>query len=202
MIQEHPDLGLNIIQHVGFLGEAREIIAQHHERYDGTGYPKGLQGEAIHLGARILAVADSYDAMSSERPYHLPMNKEKIMDEIRKQAGLPIRSPGCGDIFNPFRSRRKRKIRVSLDQFKELVTRALEEIPEEFLEKLENLDDFRRRGPLPGTVKGIGDVRPRPSFRIVSGGPHFGKKFFPGPEPPGPDHPVSTTHPFHLPHSK
>ncbi len=88
MIQEHPDMGLNIIQHVGFLGEAREIIAQHHERFDGTGYPKGLQGEEIHLGARILAVADSYDAMSSERPYHLPMNKGKIKDEIRKQAGF------------------------------------------------------------------------------------------------------------------
>ena len=98
MIQEHPALGLNIIQHVGFLGEAREIIAQHHERYDGTGYPKGLQGEAIHLGARILAVADSYDAMSSERPYHHSMNKEKIIDEIRKQAGLQF-DPRVVEIF-------------------------------------------------------------------------------------------------------
>jgi putative two-component system response regulator len=98
VIQEHPDLGLNIIQHVGFLGEAREIIAQHHERFDGTGYPKGLQGEAIHLGARILAVADSYDAMSSERPYHLAMNKEKIMDEIHKQAGLQF-DPRVVEIF-------------------------------------------------------------------------------------------------------
>ena len=98
MIQEHPALGLNIIQHVGFLGEAREIIAQHHERYDGTGYPKGLQGEAIHLGARILAVADSYDAMSSERPYHHSMDKEKIIDEIRKQAGLQF-DPRVVEIF-------------------------------------------------------------------------------------------------------
>ena len=98
MIQEHPALGLNIIKHVGFLGEAREIIAQHHERYDGTGYPKGLQGEEIHLGARILAVADSYDAMSTERPYHPPMNKEIIVEEIRKQAGRQF-DPRVVEIF-------------------------------------------------------------------------------------------------------
>jgi len=88
LIHEHPDLGLNIIKHVGFLGEAKEIIAQHHERYDGTGYPKGLKGEAIHLGARIIAVADAFDAMSSERPYRRFLNKQSIIEEIQKQAGF------------------------------------------------------------------------------------------------------------------
>jgi len=98
LIHEHPDLGLNIIQHVGFLGEAREIIAQHHERYDGTGYPKGLKGESIHLGARILAVADTFDAMSSERPYHPSLKKAMIIEEIRQQAGLQF-DPQVVEIF-------------------------------------------------------------------------------------------------------
>ena len=98
LIHEHPDLGLNIIQHVGFLGEAREIIAQHHERYDGTGYPKGLKGESIHLGARILAVADAFDAMSSERPYHPSLKKATIIEEIRRQAGLQF-DPQVVEIF-------------------------------------------------------------------------------------------------------
>jgi len=98
LIQENPDLALNIIQHVGFLGEAREIIAQHHERYDGTGYPKGLKGESIHLGARILAVADAFDAMSSERPYHPSLKKAMIIEEIRQQAGLQF-DPQVVEIF-------------------------------------------------------------------------------------------------------
>ena len=98
LIHEHPDMGLNIIQHVGFLGEAREIIAQHHERYDGTGYPKGMKGESIHLGARILAVADAFDAMSSNRPYHSSLNKATIIEEIRRQAGLQF-DPQVVEIF-------------------------------------------------------------------------------------------------------
>lgn len=87
LIKGHPELGHNIIKHVGFLGEAREIIAQHHERFDGTGYPKGLKGDAIHLGARILAVADASDAMQSDRPYRRAMNIEKTVEEIRVQSG-------------------------------------------------------------------------------------------------------------------
>jgi putative nucleotidyltransferase with HDIG domain len=87
LIKEHPELGHNIIKHVGFLGEAREIIAQHHEHYDGTGYPKGLKGEAIHLGARILAVADASDAMQSDRPYRRSLNKEKTVEELQVQSG-------------------------------------------------------------------------------------------------------------------
>lgn len=98
LIQEHPDLGLNIIKHVGFLGEAKAIIAQHHERYDGTGYPQGLKGEAIHLGARILAVADSFDAMAAERPFRRPLSKGMILEEIRLQAGFQF-DPQVVDIF-------------------------------------------------------------------------------------------------------
>lgn len=98
LIQEHPDLGLNIIKHVGFLGEGREIIAQHHERYDGTGYPKGLKGEAIHLGARILAVADAFDAMRPDRPYRRSLNQSAIVEEFGKQAGLQF-DPRVVDIF-------------------------------------------------------------------------------------------------------
>lgn len=98
LIQEHPGLGYTIISPVGFLGEAREIIAQHHERFDGSGYPKGLKGEAIHLGARVLAVADSFDAMSSERPYRCSISREKIVEEMQQQAGFQF-DPQVVEIF-------------------------------------------------------------------------------------------------------
>ena len=65
----HPASGARILARKAFLKEAAEIVLAHHERFDGTGYPKGLRGGAIPIEARILAVADAYDAMSSERPY-------------------------------------------------------------------------------------------------------------------------------------
>lgn len=100
-IKEHPEKGVNILRHLGFLDEAREIIAQHHERFDGTGYPKGLKGETIHLGARILALADTFDAMGSDRPYRLSINQEAIMKEVRSQSGRQF-DPRIVEIFLSF----------------------------------------------------------------------------------------------------
>src|SRR5208283_2406820 len=68
-IHAHPDMGAAIIKNVESLKDCLPGIQYHHERYDGTGYPTGLKGENIPLDARILAVADSYDAMTSQRPY-------------------------------------------------------------------------------------------------------------------------------------
>jgi response regulator RpfG family c-di-GMP phosphodiesterase len=98
LIEAHPHLGLHIIRHVNFLGESREIILQHHERFDGTGYPRGLKGEEIHLGARILAVADAFDAMGSGRPYHHVRDQAAILEEMRRQAGLQF-DPEVVDAF-------------------------------------------------------------------------------------------------------
>ena len=63
------------------------MIAQHHERFDGKGYPAGLAGEEIHQGARILAVADVYDAISSDRPYRKGMLNEEVLAIIQSEAG-------------------------------------------------------------------------------------------------------------------
>ncbi len=87
-IKQHPGNGAKILEPLEFLSEVIKIVKQHHERYDGKGYPKGLKGEEIHLGARILAVADSYDAMVSLRPYRQkPLTKEEAIQEIKRNSG-------------------------------------------------------------------------------------------------------------------
>lgn len=68
-MRRHPEWGEKILSGIQFLEEAAEIVIAHHERWDGKGYPRGLAGEAIPLGARTFAVADAFDAITSERPY-------------------------------------------------------------------------------------------------------------------------------------
>jgi putative nucleotidyltransferase with HDIG domain len=86
-MRRHPDIGYQMVRDVPFLGRAAEIIRSHHERFDGAGYPRNLKGEDIPLGARIFAVVDAYDAMTSDRPYRLALLHEEALDEIRHQAG-------------------------------------------------------------------------------------------------------------------
>jgi HD-GYP domain-containing protein (c-di-GMP phosphodiesterase class II) len=86
-VKTHPQMGDLIIEPVNFLSEPREIILHHHERYDGRGYPDGLKGEEISLGARILAVADSFEAMMSDRPYRRALDLHEAIDEITVNAG-------------------------------------------------------------------------------------------------------------------
>jgi putative nucleotidyltransferase with HDIG domain len=86
-MRKHPDAGYRIVKRIGFLKEAAEIVHSHHERYDGKGYPSGLKGEDIPFGARMFMVADVYDALTSERPYHSPMSYEEAAEEIRRMSG-------------------------------------------------------------------------------------------------------------------
>ncbi len=86
-IKTHPQLGDSIMEPVAFLQEPREIILHHHERWDGNGYPDGLKGEEIPLGARILAVADSYEAMMSDRPYRKALPMSVALTELEVNAG-------------------------------------------------------------------------------------------------------------------
>jgi putative nucleotidyltransferase with HDIG domain len=86
-MRRHPDVGYQMLRDVPFLGRASEIVRSHHERFDGAGYPRNLKGEEIPLGARIFAVVDAYDAMTSDRPYRLALSHEEALDEIRHQAG-------------------------------------------------------------------------------------------------------------------
>ena len=68
-MRRHPIIGWEILREIAFLGEAKLVVRHHHERWDGTGYPDGLAGEGIPLAARIFAVADALDAMTTDRPY-------------------------------------------------------------------------------------------------------------------------------------
>ncbi len=83
-MKTHPDLGAKIIANVPFLEEVAVIIRAHHERWDGNGYPEGLAGEQIPLGARIFAVADSFDAMTSDRPYRRGRQLDEALLEIER----------------------------------------------------------------------------------------------------------------------
>ena len=69
IMQEHCYHGYEILKKIPFLSEAAEIVYAHHERYDGTGYPRGLKGDQIPLGARMFSVVDTFDAITSDRPY-------------------------------------------------------------------------------------------------------------------------------------
>ena len=86
-IKEHPAIGANILKQMGFWEKEREIIRCHHERFDGTGYPGGLRQEQIPLLARILSVADVYDAMASDRAYRKRMEEELILKIINEGVG-------------------------------------------------------------------------------------------------------------------
>jgi GAF domain-containing protein len=86
-IERHPIIGDSILHPVGFLREALEVVLHHHERFDGTGYPSGLTGEAIPLVARIISVADVYDAMTSRRPYRDPLPHADAVAQILGLSG-------------------------------------------------------------------------------------------------------------------
>ena len=87
IIKSHPDLGLHILGKVEFLEAIVPIIRHHHERYDGKGYPSGLKGEEIPLLARIVSVVDTYDAMTTDRPYRKAMTLEEALKEIERCSG-------------------------------------------------------------------------------------------------------------------
>jgi putative nucleotidyltransferase with HDIG domain len=82
----HPELGAALLDHAG-LDDVREWILCHHERPDGNGYPRGLQGDEIPLEARILAVADSYEAMTNDRVYRRAIGRWRARDELRRNTG-------------------------------------------------------------------------------------------------------------------
>jgi HD-GYP domain-containing protein (c-di-GMP phosphodiesterase class II) len=86
-VKTHPALGDSIVEPVEFLQGPRPIILHHHERFDGKGYPDGLKGNGIPLCARILSVADAFEAMRSDRPYRRALPLEKAIDELKRNSG-------------------------------------------------------------------------------------------------------------------
>ncbi len=87
IMKEHPGYAFNWLSSIDFLRPAMEIPYSHHEKWDGSGYPRGLQGEQIPLSARIFSVVDVWDALTSDRPYRKAWSKEKAVDHIQKQSG-------------------------------------------------------------------------------------------------------------------
>ena len=85
-IKRHPELSYNILSSVNEFGPIAEIVLYHHERWDGKGYPSGLQGEEIPLQSRIIMVADAFDAMTEKRPYRRALNKEEAVLQLKKGA--------------------------------------------------------------------------------------------------------------------
>lgn len=91
-MRKHPTIGRQILESISFLSDASEIVYAHHERFDGQGYPRRLGGTAIPLGARIFAVVDAFDALTSKRPYQDSMGYEEAVARI---------SEGSGSHFDP-----------------------------------------------------------------------------------------------------
>lgn len=109
-MKRHPETGARIVSDLHFLKGARDVVLFHHERFDGTGYPRGLAGEHIPLEARIVKVADAFDAMLSDRPYRRALSLKQALEQLRQ---------GCGTEFDP---------RV-VDAFMGLVERGQIEMP-------------------------------------------------------------------------
>ena len=103
-VQKHPEIGQHILTPIVGDEEILRIVRSHHERYDGTGYPDGLKHGHIPLGSRILAVADAYEAMTSERPYRRAMNKKTALNEIERGEGTQFDSNVAEAFLSSFRN--------------------------------------------------------------------------------------------------
>jgi putative nucleotidyltransferase with HDIG domain len=114
-MREHPRLGWALLQRIEFLHEASDIVLQHQERYDGKGYPAGLKGEEIVLGARLFAVADTYDAITSDRPYRKAAPHDAAVAEIRRVAGTQL-DPQAVEAFCSLPESEWLKIRAEVEQ--------------------------------------------------------------------------------------
>jgi putative nucleotidyltransferase with HDIG domain len=90
IVKLHPEQGAKLVERIEGYGPVAEIIHSHHERIDGRGYPAGLEGDAIPLGSRIIAAADTYDVMTSRDSYRRPVSSEAAIAELRRVAGAQL----------------------------------------------------------------------------------------------------------------
>ena len=119
----HVELGVEIIEPLDGLSEVATIVKHHHERIDGTGYPDGLRGEEIPFGSRVIAVADTIDAMRSSRPYRSAMSIEDSIAELRRARGLQL-DPEIVDAAISILDRGQRTVQPELEVPPELETAA------------------------------------------------------------------------------
>ncbi|MGH2734452.1 MAG: HD-GYP domain-containing protein, partial [Actinomycetota bacterium] len=98
IMRSHPELGVKIVEPIGFSSTTTDIILRHHERWDGLGYPNGLRGLEIPLAARAFAIVDAYDAMTSNRPYRDAMTEDEAIAVIESERGRAF-DPDIVDVF-------------------------------------------------------------------------------------------------------
>jgi putative nucleotidyltransferase with HDIG domain len=98
IMRQHPSIGASMIEDVDLLKEARRLILHHHERWDGSGYPRGLRGTQIDLGARVFAIADAVDAITQDRPYRKAQSLDRARDEVRRHRGVTF-DPDAVDAY-------------------------------------------------------------------------------------------------------
>lgn len=98
-VHNHPSIGIEIIKSLSFLSEVLDPIRSHHERFDGTGYPRRLARENIPIEARIIAVADTYDALTTDRPYRKAVGKEAAFKEMAASAASGQLDPALVEVF-------------------------------------------------------------------------------------------------------
>jgi putative nucleotidyltransferase with HDIG domain len=98
VLRTHPTIGFEIVRDLPALDRAAEIVYAHHERPDGTGYPRGLRGEQIPMGARLIMVASAFDAMTEDRPYRKGLSVEEAYAELRRHSGTQF-FPDVVDVF-------------------------------------------------------------------------------------------------------
>lgn len=96
MMKLHPVTSMKLVDHIEFFGSIKPLFLHHHERYDGRGYPDGIGGEDIEMGARIIAVADAYDAMTSDRPYRRALSRDTAISTLVSERGRQF-DPECVD---------------------------------------------------------------------------------------------------------
>ena len=98
IMRQHPTYAYKLLSPITYLRPALDIPYCHHERWDGSGYPRGIKGEAIPLAARIFAVADVYDALCSDRPYRPTWRREKALEYIKALSGVHF-DPKAVEVF-------------------------------------------------------------------------------------------------------
>ena len=102
-IRDHSEIGFQIVNKLDALNEIALYVRHHHERWDGKGYPSGLAGRQIPFGARIIAVADAFDAITSGRPYHKAQDLSYALDEIERSSGSQL-CPEVSSVFLDMRN--------------------------------------------------------------------------------------------------
>src|SRR6185369_7168716 len=122
VMREHPARGRYLLSGIKFLEGGLDIVYCHHERWDGKGYPRGLSGERIPLGARIFAIGDTLDAMTSDRPYRKALTYEDARAEVLKNSGIQF-DTAVVKVFRDFNNADWGRLREEAEDLAESIVR-------------------------------------------------------------------------------